>query len=701
MTEHAVTLRMDGAVAVLTLDNPPVNALSHRLRVALADHLDRAGADAAVAAVVIAGAGRCLCAGGDLKEFGKPQDPPRTTDLLRRIEGFAKPVIAVVHGQTLGGGLELALACHGRVAASAARVGLPEVKLGLIPGAGGTQRLPRIIGAGPALDLIARARILSAAEALALGVVSEVAASAQDALAAGVALARSLAEAGARPVPPAERIAPDQRASFDATAEALLRRAGASEAVRAAVASVGNAFDRPFAEALEEEQVLFQRLRAGPQSRALRHLFFAERAAAKVAGAEPGDSRPIRRAAVIGAGTMGGGIAMAFADAGIPVALLEESREALDRGLARIRRNYESAAARGRLSADEVERRLGLIAPGTGPEGVAAADLVIEAVFEDMAVKRTLFARLDAIAPPGAILATNTSSLDIDAMAAATSRPDAVLGMHFFSPANVMRLLEIVRGGATSPAVLASVTALAPRIGKIPVIVGNAPGFVGNRILWRRHAAAERLLQQGATPAAVDRALVGFGFPMGPFAMADLAGLDVSQRVRRARGIVLPIADLVTDRGWHGQKTGRGYHRYEDGSRTPVPDPEVEALVADFAREHGVPPRPLSDEDMVERLLFPMINEAARVLEDGIAARPGDIDVVYVHGYGFPAHRGGLMHHADAVGLRHIADRLRALAAECGDDSLLPAPLLARLAAADETFADRAVQSPQREEIAR
>jgi len=679
MNSNTVNLTLEGEIAVIVIDNPPVNALSEHMRVALKDCLDRAERDESVCAVVLAGEGRTLCAGADIRQFGAPPKGPLSPDIFLQIAAMEKPVVAAIHGPTLGGGFEMALACHARVASPDAQMGLPELKLGLIPGAGGTYRLPRLIGAVAALELIASSRRLSAAEALELGVIDAVA---EDVRAKAAELARELAdrhqtrsEAGL-----------GAWADFDATAKKLLRRARGAEAPRALVKAIGNAFDMEDAEAQRAEQAMFQELRTGSQSAAMRHLFFAERQAGRLEEGVTVSAGPLNRAAVIGAGTMGGGIAMCFADAGLPVTLIDASADGLEAGLARIRKNYEISVSRGRIDAAELARRMALITPATALADASGADIVIEAIFEDMELKRELFAELDKILPEHAVLATNTSSLDIDEMAAATSRPSQVVGLHFFSPANVMKLLEIVRGARTDGATLATALKLSKRLGKQPAIVGNCPGFVGNRILRQRHHQAELLLEQGATPQDVDRAVTDFGMAMGPFQMNDLAGLDVSALVRRSQGYALPVADALCEMGRLGQKTGKGYYRYEDG-RTPVPDPEVDAVIASVAERLGVRPRSFSQDEIRQRLFYPMVNEGARILEEGIAARSSDIDVVYVHGYGFPAWRGGLMYWADAEGLARIVAALDAFAGETGESRLEPAPLLRRLAEAAQSFA--------------
>ncbi|HLK84223.1 MAG TPA: 3-hydroxyacyl-CoA dehydrogenase NAD-binding domain-containing protein [Xanthobacteraceae bacterium] len=682
-------MRTDGDVAVITIDNPPVNAMKHEVRVSLLDLVVRAAGDPAISAVVIACAGRTFVAGADITEFGQPPRQPTAIAIIEAIEASPKPVVAALHGTPLGGGLELALGCHFRVAAPGTRPGLPEIKLGIIPGAGGTQRLPRLVGMDKAMAMILTGEPISAREALDSGLVDEIVEG--DLVAGAIAFARRIV-AGKRPLGLVRNrdeklVSVRDIAAFDAAAANYTRRAKGQNAPAAAIAALRGAITLPVADALKRERDLFLELVAGDQSKAQRHIFFAEREAAKVPDLAGVKAHDIRKAAVIGAGTMGGGIAMCFANAGIPVTVVESDDEALARGLDTVARNYRNTAARGGLAADEMEARIRRITGTTDLAAVADADIVIEAVFEEMDVKQEVFGRLDRIVKGGAVIASNTSYLDIDVLARSTARPQAVLGMHFFSPANVMRLLEVVRGAATSPETLATAIAVGRKLGKVPAVVGVCHGFVGNRMLRLRSIEAERLLLEGALPQDVDAALTDFGFPMGPFAMADLAGLDVGWRMRKAQGLTAPIADELCERGRYGQKTGRGFYLYDRGSRTPQPDPEVERLIVDAAARRGLARRALGKDEMVERLLFPMINEGARILREGIAQRPGDIDVIWVYGYGFPVYRGGPMHYADSVGLRYIRDRLAAFAETTGDERHRPAPLLEELAAAGKGFA--------------
>lgn len=681
--------RRDG-VAVVVIDNPPVNALSHGLRKPLHEAIRALSADRSIAAIVLACAGRTFAAGADIREFGKPVERPHLPDLIEALESAGKPTVAAIHGTALGGGLELALGCAFRVALASARLGLPEVKLGLLPGAGGTVRLPRLVGPSKSLAMIVSGEPIGAEEALEHGLVDEVFDA--DLIGNAAEFAAQLAAEGEPPRPARAReeklfAARTDLDAFDAEIAAALKKTRGLAAPRACAAAVRNALTLPFDEALAAERAAFLALVASDESRAQRHLFFAEREAAKIPGLTP-DIRPrgIDRVGVVGAGTMGGGIALSFVATGLPVTLVEADSQALERGVARIRATLDASVARGSLDEAERDRRLALIAPTTDLSALADADLVVEAAYEDMAVKRDIFARLDALAKPGAILATNTSYLDVDAIASATTRPGDVLGLHFFSPANVMRLLEVVRGGNTAPDVLATAVALARRIGKIPVVAGVCHGFIGNRMLAARSAELENLLLEGATPTTVDAAFAGFGFPMGPFAMADLAGLDIGRANRKALGKTAIVADALCEAGWLGQKTGRGYHRY-DNARTPAPDPEVEALIAAKSAGAGMTRRAIDAAEILERTLYPMVGEAAKILAEGIALRASDIDLVWVHGYGFPVGKGGPMFWADTQGLASIVARLDHWRAATGRAVFDAPPLLRELAAAGRPLA--------------
>ncbi|SFL24019.1 3-hydroxyacyl-CoA dehydrogenase NAD-binding domain-containing protein [Methylobacterium pseudosasicola] len=685
-----VRYEVDGGVAVLTLANPPVNALGAALRAALDEALARAEADESVRAIVLAAEGKVFVGGADISEFGKPLHAPNLPDVLERLDAGRKPVVAAIGGAALGGGLELAMACHGRIAAPAAKLGLPEIKLGIIPGAGGTQRLPRLIRPDAAFTMMLTGEPVSAETAAGLGIVDAVVLG--DLVPAARTQALELADSGALPRvrDRADRLTPEARQAFEAKAAEAVKRDPEATNVHALVRAVRAGLDPDaFDAAVAVERAEFRTLVEDPRSKALRYAFFAEREAARVPGlSKDTPRRPIETAAVIGAGTMGGGIAMCFANAGIPVTVIETEAGALERGLDRVRGLYAGSAKRGSITEAQRDERIGRITGAIGLENAAQADIVIEAAFEDMAVKREIFSKLDGIAKPGAILATNTSYLDVDAIAAVTGRPQDVLGLHFFSPANVMRLVEVVRAGKTAPDVLATALDLGKRLNKLPVTVGVCFGFVGNRILERRSRAAERLLLEGALPHEVDAAVTGFGFRMGPFAMSDLAGLDIGWRSRKDFGGRAPVADALAEMGRFGQKTGRGFFVYSDGARTGTRDPEVEALIEKTAAEHGIARRSFTPDEIIARLMYPMVNEGARILEEGIAARPGDIDTIWINGYNWPAWRGGPMHWADTVGLKSVAEALTRFARETGDDSQEPAPLLRKLAESGGRFAD-------------
>ncbi|MER8826222.1 3-hydroxyacyl-CoA dehydrogenase NAD-binding domain-containing protein [Mesorhizobium sp. M0938] len=673
-----VSVTRDGGVAVVTIDNPPVNALSFHVREPLMQALVSLRDEPGVVAIVIACAGRTFVAGADITEFGKPVQQPDLRAIIALLETIAKPTVAAIHGTALGGGLELALGCHFRVADAGAKLGLPEVKLGLLPGGGGTVRLPRLVGALKALSMVVSGTPIGAAEALAAGLVDAVF---EDGLTAHAV--RFASEMAGRPFTPVrdrnDRLDQAELPAFDRQAAELGKKARGLEAPIACAQSVRNAITLPFEAALAAERELFLQLIGGAQSRAQRHLFFAEREAAKV-GAKDIVRRKIARVGVIGAGTMGGGIAMAFANGGFPVTLLETTQEALQRGLATIEKNYAVSVARGSLSEDAKRQRLGLFKGSTDYDDLADSDLIVEAVFEEMTVKKAVFGRLDAVAKPGAILATNTSYLDVNEIAASTSRPQDVLGLHFFSPANVMKLLEIVRAENTAPNALATVVELARRIGKVPVVVGVCHGFVGNRMLAARGAESEALLLEGATPQQIDKVFTDFGWPMGPFQMGDLAGLDIGWRNRKARGQTAAIADALCEQGHFGQKTGRGFYLYEKGSRVPVPDPDVEALIRAKAAEKRIAPRTIGADEIIERTLYPLVNEGAKILEEKIAARASDIDIVWVNGYGFPVGKGGPMFWAGLEGVDKIIGRLDHWHERTGKDVFKPAPLLRQMA---------------------
>ena len=680
---QSVDLDRRGRVAVVTIDNPPVNALSQHVRQGLRDAIAGAAADPAVGAIVLACAGRTFIAGADITEFGKPPQEPFLWQVQDVMEQSPKPIVAAIHGTALGGGLEVAMTCHWRLGVRTARLGQPEVKLGIIPGAGGTQRLPRLVGVEKALQMIVGGDPIGGEEARRLGLVDELVEG--DLKAAAIAFAERVVVEGRtlRKVRDLEDKIAAARGKPEIFAEfrkSIARQTRGFRAPEACVKAVEGAVGLPFAEGLARERELFVETLSSPESKAQRYFFFAEREAAKIPDV-PADTpaKEIRKAAVIGAGTMGGGIAMNFANVGIAVTVVEVAQDALDRGLGVVRKNYEATAAKGRLTREDVDKRMGLITGTTDFKTIADADVVVEAVFEEMALKKEVFARLDAIAKPDAVLATNTSTLDVNEIASATKRPESVIGTHFFSPANVMRLLENVRGSRTSKTTVATAMALGRRIGKVPVLVGVCYGFVGNRMLHQRGRQAEQLLLEGALPHQVDKVLTDFGLPMGPFAMSDLAGLDVSWRVRKARGTKAPVADRLCAMGRFGQKTGSGFYGYETGDRTPRPDPEVEKLILETAKAHGVARREIPEVEILERLLYPMVNEGAKILEEKLAIRASDIDVIWVYGYGWPVYRGGPMYWADQIGLKAIRDRLREFERQHGD-FFRPANLLCTLA---------------------
>jgi 3-hydroxyacyl-CoA dehydrogenase len=685
------------AVAVITLQNPPVNGLGHEVRSGIIEGLDRALADPGVKAIVLVGGGKAFSGGADIREFGTPRASaePVLGTVIRAIEASPKPVVAAIHGVAMGGGLELALACHHRVALPGAQIALPEVKLGLLPGAGGTQRLPRVLGLEAALGMIVSGEPVPS-EKLA-GTPLFDALLEGDLVSGAVAFAEKVI-AEQRPLrlvrelqvehPNPEGFLAWARTAVAAASKGLPAPARCVEAVAAAVS-------KPFDEGLRVERDAFLHLVQTSESKALRHAFFAERTAAKIPDVPEGaPTRPIRSAAVIGAGTMGGGIAMNFASAGIPVTMLEISAPALEKGLAVIRKNYEGNLKKGRITAAQLEERMTLIRPTTSYPDVAQADIVIEAVFEDMAVKEKVFRQLDQVMKPGAILATNTSTLDVNRIAHFTGRPQDVIGTHFFSPANVMKLLEVVRGSATAVDVLATVMALSRKLKKVAVVSGVCDGFIGNRMLEQYIRQAMFLLEEGAMPQQVDRALEKWGMAMGPFRMGDLAGNDVGWYIRKRRYLEKPhlkysrVADGLCEQGRFGQKTGAGWYRYEAGQRDAIRDPVVEEMIVAYSAGIGITRRTISDQEIVERCLFALVNEGAKILEEGIALRASDLDVVYLSGYGFPAWRGGPMHHADAVGLYNVARTMSRFAASPqGDPGFWkPAPLLARLAAEGKSF---------------
>ncbi|WP_417223144.1 3-hydroxyacyl-CoA dehydrogenase NAD-binding domain-containing protein [Achromobacter spanius] len=684
-----------GRVALLRLRNPPVNSLSAALRAELHAAIQAALADESVQALVLVGDGAFFCCGAEIREFNTPMSTrePTLRSVIALIEGASKPVTAAIHGAALGGGLELALGCHSRVALGGASLGLPEVKLGVLPGAGGTQRLPRIIGVERALTMIAQGDAIDAATALDWGLLDEVFADDLPQRAAAYALAHADAPLAGRNVGARKVAAPADASVYDRARKEAARRYRGCVAPLACVDCVEAAAKTTLQDGLAVERERFLELVNGSQSKAQRHLFFAERAAVKLPEGWRAEA-PITTVGVVGAGTMGGGIAMSLANAGLAVVLVERDAQALERGWSAIRKNYAATAAKGKLTAAQVEERLARIRTSLNMSDLRDADLVIEAAFEDMDVKRQIFTALDAVCKPRAILASNTSRLDIDQIAGFTRRPAQVLGMHFFSPANVMRLLEVVQGRDTDGNVIAAVFRLARQMGKLPVLVGVCDGFVGNRMVSPYTREAHFLLEEGASPAQVDGALQRFGLAMGPLRMADMAGLDISWAFRKRMAPTRPahlrysrVADSLCEQGRFGQKTGSGFYRYEAGSREPLEDPRVLALIEQCARQDGIARRDITDEEIVQRTMYALVNEGARILEEGIARRASDIDVIYVNGYGFPAYRGGPLFYADEQGLPAVLATIRRFH-EAHGELWQPAPLLERLVAQGKRFAD-------------
>jgi 3-hydroxyacyl-CoA dehydrogenase len=692
-----VSFDVTDGIAVLKLDNPPVNALGQALRRDLLEGLDRANADPAIGAVILIGAGSGFSGGADIREFGtsKALAHPDLRTLIREVEASAKPVIAAVGGICMGGGLELAMGCHYRVGVPGARMALPEVKLGLLPGAGGTQRLPRLLGLEAALNIIVSGATV-ASETLRATPLFD-AFGEGDLLPTALMFARRVIaeKPGLKRVRDLRLDVPTAEAFLQFARNTVKAAAGAYPAPPACVEAVAAAVERPFEAGLKRERELFATLMLSPESAALRHVFQAERAASHILDV-PNDTpiRPIVKTGVVGAGTMGGGITMSLINAGLPVVLLETKQEALDRGLANIRRNYQGALRKGTLTEASLAKRLALITPTLDYASLNDVDLAIEAVFESMEVKRQVFEALDAGIKAGAVLASNTSALNLDEIANFTRRPQDVIGLHFFSPANVMRLLEVVRGAKTANDVLATAMSLSKRMGKIAVVSGVCDGFIGNRMLARYGAAAHDLIMAGALPQQVDAALQDFGMAMGPFRVGDLAGLDIGWALRKRRAAQFPgrdfsnVADVLCEAGRFGQKTGAGWYRYAPGSRNPIPDPQVTAFIEQYRRQRGIAPREVSAAEIVERCIYALINEGARIIEDGIAQRSSDIDLVYLNGYGFPAYRGGPMFFADQTGLNDVARGLERIAAQPGSDAAFwtPAPLLLRLAQQGQTF---------------
>jgi 3-hydroxyacyl-CoA dehydrogenase len=693
--------KVHGDVAVITMNNPPVNGLGHSTRVGLTDGLTKANADQSVKAIVITGAGKAFSGGADIKEFGSPKAlaEPNLLSVILAVENSPKPVVAALHSVAMGGGLELALGCHYRIAAPGTSVALPEVKLGLIPGAGGTQRLPRVLGVETALNMIlsgdpVKSELLAQLPGQKL--FDKMAASAESLAEEALAYARSVADA--RPLPLVRKLPckhPQGDAYFQFARNMVKGMSKNFPAPARCVDAVEAATTRKFDDGMALEREIFTALMFTPESRALRHLFVAERAASKIPDVpEDTPKRQIKSVAVIGAGTMGGGIAMNFLNAGIPVKMLEMKQEALDKGLAIIRKNYDSQVKKGKLKQDKLDQRMGLLSTTLDYADLKDADLVVEAVFEEMGVKQKVFERLDQVMKPGAILASNTSTLDLNKIASFTKRPQDVVGMHFFSPANVMKLLEVVRGGKTGKDVLATVMALGKQIKKTSVVSGVCDGFIGNRMIEQYSRQAGFLLDEGATPQQVDKAVEKFGFAMGPFRMGDLAGNDIGWAIRKRRATERAemkysrTADKLCELGRFGQKTGAGWYDYQAGKRDAIPSPLVNKMIEEHRKELDITPRKISDEEIVQRLVYALVNEGARIVEDGIASKASDIDMVYLTGYGFPLHRGGPMMYADQVGLFNVVQSMKRFQQNPRDDAAFwePAPLLAKLAAEGKSF---------------
>jgi 3-hydroxyacyl-CoA dehydrogenase len=693
---EAVSYKIIDNIGVISVNNPPVNALAQVVRAGLLEHVTAAQADD-TEALILACEGRTFIAGADITEFGKPPQGPGLPEVLAAIENSAKPITAAIHGTALGGGFEVALACHYRCAIASAKVGLPEVKLGLLPGAGGTQRVPRIAGVKVALDMITSGNPIAAEKALSLGLIDSVVEG--DDLDAGALNYAKQLIVNRAPLKRIRDISIDpstvETGFFEAARKQLAKRARGQIAADRIVSCIQAAVDLPMEAGLERERELFTELVTSAESAAMRHIFFAERQASKIKNLSKGTPvREIKSAAVLGGGTMGGGIAMCFANAGIPVKMIEISDDALERGLAIIKKNYSITMKKGKLTEAQMAQCMSLVSGSTDYADIANADMVIEAVFENLELKKEIFSKLDAICKPGAILASNTSYQDVDAIAAATSRPQDVLGMHFFSPANVMKLLEVVRGAETADDVLATAMLVGKKIQKVCALSGVCYGFIGNRMLGGYGREALMLMMDGCTPAQVDNALEGFGMAMGPVAMSDLAGLDIGYKARENRDDIpddpkpYGVSDMLVEMGRLGQKTGGGFYKYDEKTRARISDPDVEEMIKAQATKLNIQQREFSDQEILERCLYPLINEGALILEEGIAQRPSDIDVVYVFGYAFPAAKGGPMHYADRVGLKNVYDKICEFRDREGELYWKPAPLLEKLAKEGKTFAE-------------
>jgi 3-hydroxyacyl-CoA dehydrogenase len=691
MSDVAQYAVRDG-IAVITMNNPPVNGLGNALRAGLMEALNKADADAAVKGAVLIGSGKFFSGGADIREFNQKRLPPDLPDVNDRQDAMKKPLVAAIGGFALGGGLELALACHYRVAAPKSQVGLPEVKLGILPGSGGTQRLPRIVPMAEAVRLMTTGAMLPVDKAKDYGLIDEIVQG--DLLEGALSFTKKIL---GKPLPRIRdrkaQLDGDAKAFFAQVREQVAKESKGYPAPLEIVACAEAAASKPFDEGRREERERFNQLVVGNESKALRHMFFAERQTSKIPDV-PEDTpvRELKKAAVIGAGTMGGGIAMNFANAGIPVTLIDMNQAAVDKGLSTIKKNYAATVSKGRLKQADMDKRLGLINETTKLEDAKEADIIIEAVFERMDVKKDLFRKLDALAKPGAILATNTSTLDVDEIAASTRRPQDVIGTHFFSPANVMRLLEVVRGKKTDKSVLATTMKLGKTLKKVPVVSGVCDGFIGNRMLEKYGQQSLFLLDEGATPQQVDAAMAKFGMAMGPFTMYDMAGNDIGWEIRKRRYQERPdfvyskIADRICEQGRFGQKTGKGFYKYEAGNRKPIPDPDVDRILTSYRKEIGAKPRTISDEEIVERLVYALVNEGAHILEEGIALRASDIDMVYLTGYGFPPYRGGPMFYADTVGLAKVLSAIEGFQKGYQGDQWKPAPLLVKLAKEGKRF---------------
>ena len=686
----ATSYSVRDGIAVIVMNNPPVNGLGSVLRPGIVDGMKKAEADPAVKALVIIGSAKAFSGGADIREFNTPKSSmsPTLPEINDAQDNFKKPMVAAIGGFALGGGLELALGCHYRVAAPKTLLGLPEVKLGILPGSGGTQRLPRVVGAAEAVQMMTTGNPVPAEKGLQVGLVDEVVQG--DLLEGAIAFAKKLIAEGKGPRRIRDlsvKVDGDPKAFFEAARTEVGKASRGYPAPLEIVACVEAAVNLPFDDGRKEERRRFAGLVEGNESKALRHMFFAERQTTKIPDVPEGTpTRKIEKAAVIGAGTMGGGITMSLVNVGIPVTIIEMKQDALDRGLATIKKNYASTVSKGRLKQEEMDKRMALITPALSIEAGKDADIIIEAVFERMDVKQEIFRKLDAVMKPGAILASNTSTLDVDAIAAVTKRPQDVIGTHFFSPANVMRLLEVVRGKATGKDVLATTMALGKKIKKVPVVSGVCDGFIGNRMIEKYGQQSLFLLDEGCSPQQVDAAVQKWGMAMGPLTMGDMAGLDIGWEIRKRRYIERPnflyskVGDKVAELGRFGQKTGKGWYLYEAGNRKPIPDPLVDTIVADYRKANNIPTRSISDEEIVERLIYSLVNEAAYILEEGIALRASDIDMVYLTGYGFPPYRGGPMFYADTVGLPKVLAAIEGFQKGYMGEVWKPAPLLVKLA---------------------